>query len=82
MSVENEAEGRALYFGGDVEARDWFERQWAAWPKRVDVANTTNISFLYGGVTAYRTENFTDPDMSADFAVHVKWHDNHRREQL
>ncbi|WP_398457828.1 hypothetical protein [Sphingomonas albertensis] len=77
MSDQNETEGRVLYFGGDMETRDWFERQWAAWPKRVDEANTTNISFLYGGVTAYRAENLANPEMSADFRTHVDWLDRH-----
>lgn len=75
MSDESREDGRSCYADGD--SRDWFERQWAAWPTRVDQRYTTNISFLYGGVLAFRAEHGRDPKMSRDFASHVKWHDQH-----
>lgn len=71
MSAENETTGQYLYAAGDAETRDWFHRQWKAWPKRVDKRLTTNGSLHYGGLLAYRIENECDPEMSDEFRIHV-----------
>lgn len=75
MSEGNQTDGLSFYASCDMEAREWFARQWRIWPKRADEANTTNISFLYGGVLAYREEHGRDPDMSADYRSHVAYLD-------
>lgn len=72
---ENERQGQYLYASGDAETKDWFHRQWKIWPERADERLTTNVSLHYGGVVAYRIEHGADPEMSADFAAHVAWHD-------
>lgn len=73
MSDDNRNTGQLLYASGDAETRDWFERQWAAWPARVDPRLTTNLSFHYGGVVAYRIEHDRDPEMSAEFKSNIKF---------
>lgn len=79
---ENAVTGQYLYASGDAETKDWFQRQWAAWPVRVDERLTTNITMHYGGVLGYRAEHGVDPEMSRDFRSHVEWHDkNTRKEQ-
>lgn len=78
MSDENRETGRYLYHVGDAESRDWFERQWRAWPKRVDKRLTTNLSLHYGGVIAFREVHGRDPDMSEQFRANVKWLDDHQ----
>ena len=75
MSDENRKTGRYLYEVGDQETRDWFERQWRAWPNRVDESLTTNLSLHHGGVTMYREIHGYDPVMSDDFALNVEWLD-------
>lgn len=75
---DNITDGSNCYNEGDAETKDWFERQWKYWPVRVDERHTTNISFLYGGLLAYREEHGKDPRVSIDFASHVRWHDKHR----
>lgn len=69
--VDNQTEGQHLYAAGDEETRDWFHRQWKAWPKRVDERLTTNGSLHYGGLLAYRIERGEDPEMSDEFRIHV-----------
>lgn len=73
MSEDNRTTGQLLYAQGDAETRDWFERQWAAWPERVDPRLTTNLSFHYGGVVAYRIEHERDPPMSAAFKSNIQF---------
>lgn len=46
-------EGRHCYAVGDADTRDWFHRQWLAWPNRVDERLTTNAAFHYGAAQAY-----------------------------
>jgi len=77
MSDQNQTEGYELYMSGDQESRDWFERQWQMWPKRADERNTTNLSFLYGGVLGHRALHARNPSMSDDFFDNVTWLDRH-----
>ena len=77
MSEQNQAEGLAHFATADDDTRLWFIDQWSMWPRRADQRKTTNISFLYGGVLAYRARYKTDPAMSDDFRSHVDWHDKH-----
>lgn len=77
MSEQNQLDGANHYADGDVAAKLWFARQWAAWPKRVDERYTTNISFLYGGLTAYRVEHGCEPKLSEQFASNVAYLDKH-----
>jgi len=77
VSDDNQADGTSEYTYGGSETQAWFERQWLIWPKRADERFTTNISFHYGGVLAFRKVKGRDPAMSADFASHVAWHDRH-----
>jgi hypothetical protein len=77
MSDENQADGKRCYEEGDEETRAWFERQWTMWPRRADERHTTNLSFHYGGVLAFREANGRDPKMSRDFLSNVEWHDRH-----
>jgi hypothetical protein len=65
-------EGQYLYAVGDAETKDWFHRQWKAWPTRVDERLTTNIALHHGGVIAYRLEHGADPEMSDQFAACVR----------
>ena len=53
----------------------WFLKQWEQWPVRVDPENTTNISFLYGGILGYREVYGIDPPISGDLQVHVDFFD-------
>ncbi len=69
--------GQSCYSLGDAETRSWFERQWGMWPIRADERLTTNVSFHYGGVVAFRMEHNKEPQMSRDFRSHVDWHDRH-----
>ena len=74
MSDENQNDGYALYADGDHKTRLWFLTQWRIWPKRADERFTTNISFLTGGVLAYRALNEgRDPPMSPDFQHAVEF---------
>lgn len=75
MSEDNQTTGQYLYAAGDAETRAWFERQWAIWPDRADEKLTTNISFHYGGVQAYRIEHGKEPELSSQFASCIKAHD-------
>lgn len=78
---ENRREGEEHYRDGGDDARAWFERQWAIWPTRADERFTTNISFLYGGVVAYRDLNATEPALSRQFRGHVTWHDDQLKKE-
>jgi len=78
MSDQNQIEGRYHYLAGTAKDREWFEWQWMIWPKRADERKTTNLSFLYGGVTGYRTLAGRDPQTSADLRTHVDWLDRHQ----
>lgn len=73
MSDENQNDGYALYADGDQATCVWFLKQWRIWPKRADEKNTTNISFLMGGVLAYRNENGRDPPLSPGFQNAVEF---------
>lgn len=75
MPYENRAQGKAHYGSGDPETRAWFERQWKIWPNRAHPERTTNISFHYGGVLAFREEHSCEPKISRDLASHVAWFD-------
>lgn len=75
MSDGNREDGYNHWTNGGDEARDWFERQWRAWPKRVDERYTTNISFLYGGVLAYAAEHGEKPAMSDSFKSNVSYYE-------
>lgn len=77
MSEQNEIDGNCLYATGDADTRAWFCRQWAIWPERADQRFTTNMSFLYGGVVAFRAEHGRDPKMSDQFAANINWYDRH-----
>lgn len=73
--MDNRTDGRSTYLVGEGDTRDWFERQWRAWPERVDQRLTTNIQFLYGAVLAFRAEHNREPELSASLAYHVRSHD-------
>jgi len=73
--MSNREDGHNCYTTGDAEARTWFDRQWAVWPERVDEKCTTNLSFLHGGVLAYRAEHGRDPGMSGMLRSNVEWLD-------
>ena len=73
MSDTNETEGRECW--SKPEYRGWFERQWFAWPKRVDERYTTNISFLYGGWLAYRDMFGCELVVSRDLRSHFDYLD-------
>lgn len=76
MSDDNRDTGQLFYAQGDRETRDWFERQWAAWPERVGPRLTTNLSFHYGGVVACRIEHERDPEMSAALKSNIQFLEN------
>jgi hypothetical protein len=67
----NQTEGRYLYRVGDAEARALFERQWVIWPDRADERLTTNISFHYGAIIAYRREFGKEPVLSNNLVPYV-----------
>lgn len=73
--MSNRSDGQYLYAAGDQETKDWFQRQWKIWPKRADERLTTNLSFHYGGIRAYRIDHGTDPEMSKDLASNIAWFD-------
>lgn len=73
---ENISEGRSLYLE-DKDSRPWFVKQWKHWPTRVDERYTTNISFLYGGILAYRELTNLEPEVSKEYAYCVEWLDDH-----
>lgn len=62
-----EKEGAECFLAGDQETRDWFLKQWAAWPTRVDPMRTTNASFHHGAVMAYTQLNGEYPKVSEPF---------------
>ena len=80
MSDENQAEGQGLYRTGDPEMRGWFECQWRIWPRRADEKFTTNLSFHYGGVLAFRELHSREPLLSDQFREHVEWMDRQHAE--
>jgi hypothetical protein len=80
VSGKNETDGAWCYCNGSKETRDWFEQQWALWPKRVHDKRTTNGSFHYGALRAYREEHGDDPFMSPEFAAHVRVMDGFAKE--
>ena len=65
------------FWNRDSDTISWFEDQWKIWPKRARAENTTNISFLYGGLLAYRVFNIAEPELSSEYKTHVEWMDNH-----
>lgn len=72
MSDKNQREGTYFYDQGDAETRAWFEKQWQRWPERVDQRLTTNLSFHYGGIRAYRDLNEGhNPPMSSELGACV-----------
>ncbi|WP_426261542.1 hypothetical protein [Sphingomonas sp. DC1100-1] len=75
MSEATQFEGAENYAASGPADRLWFELQWREWPHRVNDDRTTNISFHYGGVQAYRKIHGSDPAMSTDFRSHVEWLD-------
>lgn len=75
MSDTNRSEGKDCYATGDAETRAWFEEQWSRWPTRVHNDRTTNISFLHGGVLAFREIHDREPELSRQFAGHVAYLD-------
>lgn len=76
MSIENQDAG-FKHYADNSASHQWFERQWRIWPRRADEACTTNISFLYGGVLAYREEHGRDPAVSDDYRANIRWLDRH-----
>lgn len=81
MSVDNETDGYTLYKEGNNDTNAWFHEQWKKWPTRVNPANTTNLSFLYGGIRAYRELNNKDPEISKDLASNIKFLDKYRKQE-
>jgi hypothetical protein len=76
MSDSNQADGRNCYIEDKSGDRDWFKEQWRVWPTRCNPNNTINISFLYGGILAFRELNDgKDPELSKDLKSHVTWLD-------
>jgi len=76
MSLERNDDGY-VHYRDDTDSRAWFEAQWRIWPKRADERYTTNISFHYGGVRAFREFHGREPELSREFSSHVAWHDKH-----
>ena len=79
MIDQNSFEGQYCYAAGDDETKQWFHKQWKAWPEHVDKRLTTNISFHWGGVKAYRIDQGKEPEMSVAFAENVAWLDEHEK---
>lgn len=79
MSEDNRKQGQYLWAAGDLETREWFEKQWRIWPERADETLTTNLSLHYGGVLAYRTEHGRDPEMSDDFRKNIAFFDHEQK---
>jgi len=75
--MSNSTEGYNHYINGGNEARSWFEHQWTIWPERADDRYTTNLTFHYGGVQAFRSQHGEDPEMSDQFKSCVHWQDKH-----
>lgn len=75
MTNDNYADGHVAYSTGDTETRDWFQRQWAAWPERVDDRYTTNMTFHRGAIAAFREETGREATMSADLAANIRYFD-------
>ncbi len=75
MSEENHIAGKRCYLRGNTKTQQWFQKQWAMWPKRADIAFTTNLSFHHGGIQAFREQHGCDPDMSSDLAANIKYLD-------
>lgn len=80
MSVDNETDGYLLYKEGKEDTNSWFHKQWKHWPERVDSNNTTNLSFLYGGIRAYREINKKEPELSKDLKSSIEFLDKYRDE--
>ena len=76
MSDINESEGW-ICFRNEPDTRAWFREQWKRWPERVDERYTTNISFLYGALMAFRHLHKSDPPISRAFREQVEWLDNY-----
>ena len=75
MSTENEREGYDLYVDASPNVRGWFEAQWRIWPRRVDERHTTNLSFHYGAIRAYRKEHRQEPVVSSDLRSNINYLD-------
>lgn len=79
MSDQNQTEGQEHYSSGDDKTKEWFHTQWKIWPKRADERFTTNMSFHYGGVLAYREEHKQEPPMSEQFKSCVAQLDRYKK---
>jgi hypothetical protein len=69
--MSSSEEDGATFFGlmnSDGEA--WLTAQLARWPERVDPANTTNISFLYGAFNAWSASKHVPPSVSEELQPH------------
>jgi len=77
VSKENQDDGLQCFAEGDSDTKGWFARQWKIWPKRADETKTTNLSFLYGGILAYRKAHQLQPEMSNDLRQNIEWLDRH-----
>lgn len=75
MSDENYNDGYNLYETGTMEQKDWFRKQWKIWPVRANERFTTNLSFHFGGIQAYRKEKCKEPELSEDLKSNIKWLD-------
>lgn len=73
MTTDNRIEGQYLYAAGDQETKEWFHEQWRIWPERANPRLTTNLSFHFGGVIAFRIEHGKDPEMSDQFRSNVEY---------
>lgn len=67
----------------DKESLRWFHEQWSIYPKRAHPDRTTNGSFHYGAVIAYRkfNEGRDPPAMSESFRTHVRIMDRFEKEE-
>jgi len=81
MSTDNETDGYSLYKEGEEETLSWFHKQWKHWPTRVNPNNTTNLSFLYGGIRAYRELHDKEPELSEDLSSSIKYLDKYKKEE-
>lgn len=77
MSADNQTNGYELYKKGEESLISWFHEQWKHWPTRVNPNNTTNLSFHFGGILAYREIHKKEPEISNDLKSSIKWSDRY-----
>ena len=77
MSDDNRTDGATFHRLMNAGGKSWLTAQLAAWPTRVDPANTTNISFLYGAYRAWIGAGKPTPAVSKDLQEHFDYLESH-----